>query len=567
MKALLKNKVFLNAFLFCMTFGIMYFLVQWASVKIQYPVARQTGAIISLIISSMLILMKLGSSHGKKQEYKDIEYGASHWGSTKKDLAKYIDPDFFKNMIFSQTEYLSMDQHKTHLDCHSLVIGATGAGKSRFYALLNIMQMNASYVITDPNGGLLLNTGKMLEGHGYKVKVFDVEHMENSLRFNPLHYYREPKDIMRFVKLLIHNTNGGVQKGVTDANFWDNCENLWFLAHIAYIQETCMEEEKNINSLALLLENSATREEDEDYKSAVDILFDELEKQNPSSFAVKVYKKYKLGAGKSLKSILLSVSVRLTSFDIPEVSRLLSDDELDLEKMGDEKTALFIIVSDTDQTYNFIVAILLDVLCNILAQNADDSPGQHLKIPVRCILDEIANIGYFPNLHTMVSVLRKRWISLEMLFQNLGQLKALYKDQWETIATNCATTLFLGGNGEETTKYVSHDLLGKATIDTVSYGGSGTSGSLGKNSYNSNEQKTGRYLLEETELAQLNSTDCITCIRGLPPFRGKKYLPQNHPNYKFLAEADPANTYRFHRGIDTKNADIQYVTLNLNIKE
>lgn len=387
MKKLLKNKIFISAFLSCMTFGMMYFLIQWASIQIQYPVDRRTCAVVSLIIASLMLLLKLGSSRGKKQEYRDIECGASHWGSDKEDLAQYIDPDFFKNMIFSQTEFLSMDQHKTHLDCHSFVIGATGSGKSRFYALINIMQMNASYVITDPNGGHLLNTGKMLEKHGYKVKVFDVKHMENSLHFNPFHYYRKPKDIMRLVKLLIHNTNGGAQKGVTDSNFWDNCENLWFLAHIAYIQETCIEEEKNINSLALLLENSETKEEDEDYKSAVDILFDELEKQNPSSFAVKVYKKYKLGAGKSLKSILLSVSVRLTSFDIPEVSRLLSYDELELEKMGDEKTALFIIVSDTDQTYNFIVAILLDVLCNILAQKADDSPGQHLKIPVRCIID------------------------------------------------------------------------------------------------------------------------------------------------------------------------------------
>ena len=564
MKELFRKKAVLNTFLFLLTFGFLRFLIRWTAVRIQYDIGRKTGVEISLVASSVMILLKLASDRSKRREYNGIEYGSSRWGS-KKDLSPYMDPDISKNMIFSKTEFLSMDQHRTQRDCHAFVIGGTGSGKSRFYALPNIMQMNASYVVTDPNGSHLKNEGKMLEEHGYKVKVFDVEHMERSLRFNPFHYYREPEDIIRFVDMFISNTNGGVkQSGSEDMGFWRNCEKLWFMAHIAYIQETCMEEEKNINSLVLLLDNSATKEEDEDYKSPVDILFDEMEKQNPDSFAVRQYKKYKLAAGKTAKSILISVGVRLAYFDIPKVADLFSDDELDLEKLGDEKTALFLIISDTEQTYNFIAAILLDVMFNILSKVADDSPGQHLKIPVRCILDEIANIGYFPDLHNMIAVLRKRWISLELLFQNVGQLKALYKDHWETIASNCSTTLFLGGNGEETTKHVSQGLLGKATIDTVSYGSGGTSGSMGKSSYNSNEQKTGRYLLDETELAQLDGSECITCIRGLPPFKGKKYDPRTHPNYKFLADSDPRNTYSFHRGTDLSHADIRYITLDFN---
>lgn len=404
----------------------------------------------------------------------------------------------------------------------------------------------------------------MLEANGYKVKVFNLVDMENSLHFNPFHYYKEPEDIIRFVELFIANTSGSKSQNTSeDMGFWKNCEKLWFMAHIAYIQETCIEEEKNLNSLVLLLNNSETREEDEDYKSPIDVLFDELEKQNPDSFAVKQYKKYKLAAGKTAKSILISVGVRLANFDIPKLAHLVDDDELELEKIGDEKTALFIIVSDTDKTYNYIAAILLDVLFKTLSKRADSQPEHHLKIPVRCILDEIANIGYFPDLHILIAVLRKRWIHLEMLFQNINQLKALYKDNWATIEGNCDTTVFLGGKGEDTTKYVSNGLLGKATIDTVSQGGGGTASSLGQNSYNFSEQKTGRNLLDETEVARLKDDECIVSIRGLPPFKSKKYSPEKHENYKFLADSDPKNVYRFHRGLNKKNADIEYVTLNL----
>ncbi len=561
MRKAFKSRLFIIPFLFLVTFGIFMLLTYMVVSKLKYQVNWKTAAEVSAAVSILLVLMRF---HGnQKREYKNIEQGSARWGN-KKDITPYIDKNFQHNIILSSSEFLSMDMRKTHRDCHILVVGGSGSGKSRFYALPNIMQMHTSYVITDPSGEHLRNEGKMLEANGYKVKVFNLVDMENSLHFNPFHYYREPEDIIRFVELFIANTSGSKsQMASEDMAFWKNCEKLWFMAHIAYIQETCLEEEKNLNSLVLLLDNSETREDDESWKSAVDVLFDELGKQNPDSFAVKQYKKYKLAAGKTAKSILISVSVRLANFDIPKLANLVENDELELQKIGDEKTALFIIMSDTDKTYNYIAAILLDILFKTLSKRADSLPEHHLKIPVRCILDEIANIGYFPDLHILIAVLRKRWIHLELLFQNINQLKALYKDNWATIEGNCDTTVFLGGKGEDTTKYVSNDLLGKATIDTVSQGGSGTSSSLGQNSYNFSEQKTGRNLLDETEVARLDDNECIVSIRGLPPFKSKKYNPEKHVNYKLLAESSEGSSYSFHRGFDTKNADIKYVTLNL----
>ena len=546
---------------FILMFALLNVLLAYVSYQLKIHMNLKTMIGISAGISVTLCAMNFRPK--KRGEYKDIEHGSARWGK-KKDIAPYIDPVFQNNIILSSKEFLSMDMWKTRRDCHVFVVGGSGSGKSKFYAKPNVMQMNASYVITDPSGEHMRDEGKMLEEHGYKVKVFNVVDMDDSLHFNPLHYYKEPEDIIRFVELFIANTNGGAQQNTSgDMGFWNNCEKLWLMAHIAYVMETCEEEEKNMDSVVLLLDHSETREDDEDFKNPVDILFDELEQQNPDSFAVKQYKKYKLAAGKSAKSILLSVGVRLANFDIPKVARLFENDELEIEKMGDEKTALFIIVSDTDKTFNYIVAMLLDVLFKTLAKIADHRPKHHLEIPVRCILDEIANIGFFPDLHIMIGVLRKRWVSLELLFQNLNQLKALYKDNWATIEGNCDTTVFLGGKGEDTTKYVSNDLLGKATIDTKSYGGGGTANSLGQNSYNFNEQKAGRNLLDETEVARLEDDECIVQIRGLQPFKSKKYNPSDHENYKYLADSDLRNTYRFHRGIDTEHAEIQYVTLDL----
>lgn len=562
MKKLVKNKFFVLPFLFCITFAFLCWLCIFVAGELQYKLNLKTAAAACAVLS---LLMMATTQLKKKRQYENIEHGSAKWG-TAKDIKPYIDKDKSQNIILSQSEALSMDMRKTHRDCHVFVVGGSGSGKSRYYAKPNIMQMNASYVITDPSGEHLHDEGKMLEENGYKTKVFDVVSLTNSMHFNPFAYFKDIKDIRRFINILIANTSGDTSNSNYSEDFWVKSERLWLMATIAYVQETCLDDEKNMNSVVTLLNNSAARDEDEDFKSAVDILFDDLEEKNPNSFAVKQYKKYKLAAGKTAKSILVSVGVRLADFDIPEISDLVADDELELDKMGDEKTALFIIVDDTDTTYNYLVAILLDVLFNTLKTVADSNNEHHLKIPVRCILDEIANIGRFPNLHILVAVMRKRWVSLELLFQNLNQLKALYKDNWATIEGNCDTTLFLGGKGEDTTKYVSDGLLGKATIDTVSYGSGGTANSFGKNSYNSNEQNAARSLLDETEVAQLKDDECIVSIRGLPPFKSKKFFPELHGNYKRLADENPSNAYFFRRDLDVKVKNIQYYT-EINLQE
>lgn len=561
MKQLKQNRWFTLLVMFCLTFSLVFgaawLLMQEFGMQ-NIPLAAQSSA----AFAALIVLPQL---KGKKQRaYKDIENGSAEWA--EKEVYKQLtDKDFHSNIILSSDISLSMNMRQTNLNCHVFVLGGSGSGKSRFYAKPNIMQMNASYVITDPSGEHLHDEGKMLEQNGYNVKVFNVVDMSNSMHFNPFYYFVEPEDILRFAELLIANTNNGNTGENKSAKepFWENAEKLWLMAHISFVQETCLEHEKNINSVVFLLNHSEVREEDETFKSAIDILFDELEKKNPNSFAVKQYRKYKLAAGKSAKSILLCIGVRLAAFDIPKVSALVGNDEMELNQIGDKKTALFLIINDKSPTFNFLAAILLDVMFNTLCRRADKMPGKHLTVPVRCILDEIANIGYFPNLHILVAVLRKHWISLEFLFQNINQAKALYKDHWATIEGNCDTTLFLGGKGEDTTKYVSNGLLGMATIDTVSYGGGGTANSLGQNSYNSTEQKSGRKLLDETEVSRVKKDECIVSIRGMQPFKGKKYRPEQHPNYKQLADHDEANAYIFQAGLDLKKAQFQYYTIEL----
>ena len=557
MRKILKSRTFAFCFMICASFITFFLMTIWVMKYLNfldYKMAAEASGILALLMGSMQIR--------KKREYKDIEDGSSIWGKYK-DIKPFIDKNFFNNMILSASIFLSMNMYKTHRNCHVFVVGGSGAGKSRYYVKPNVMQMNASYVVTDPSGEHLRDEGTMLTDHGYKVKVFDVLHPERSMHFNPFVYFKGIKDIRRFINIFMANTSGDTSNSQYNEDFWVKAERLWLMATIAYLQETCPEHERSMNSVVLLLNNSEARDDDESYKCAVDVLFDDLEAKNRESFAVKQYKKYKLAAGKTAKSILISIGVRLADFDIPEISHLVADDELELDKMGNEKTALFIIVDDADTTYNYLVALLLDVLFNTLKNVADDQPEHHLSIPVRCLLDEIANIGRFPTLHILVAVLRKRWISLEFLFQNVNQAKAIYKDNWATIEGNCDTTVFLGGKGEDTTKYVSNDLLGKTTIDTVSYGSSGSAKSLGANGYSSNQQKAGRNLLDETEVSRLADDDCIVSIRGLNPFRCKKYDLKKHPNYRYLADSDPANTFTYIRGINLKGKDIQYITLNL----
>ena len=396
----------------------------------------------------------------------------------------------------------------------------------------------------------------MLENNGYRIKIFDIQNFKNSMRFNPFVYFTETKDIKRFVNMLIANTENEKASGTDD--FWVKAEKLWLMACISYICETCLDHEKNLNSLIDMLNNSQAKDDDEDFKSPVDILFYDLQETNPTSFAVKQYVKYKLAAGKTAKSILVSLGVRLSDFDIPEVSDLVATDELELDTIGDEKTALFIIIDDLDLTFNYLVAIMLDVMFNALKRKADALSSECLKIPVNCYLDELANIGRFPNLHVLIAIIRSRGISLHLIFQNLSQLKATYDKNWGTIEGNCDTTVFLGGKGEETQKYVSSSMVGKATIDTKSQGGGGTASSLGFNSYNMNEQKAGRSLIDETEVAKLGDDECIINIRGFEPFKDVKIETEKHKNYKLLADYN--KEFAFSKKSDRLEVNYNYIT-------
>lgn len=459
-----------------------------------------------------------------------------------------------------------MDGRKTNISNHVLVLGDPGSGKSRNYVKPNVAQLNASYVITDPSGEHLYAEGKMLQDAGYKIRVFDVTNPQNSMRFNPLHYCKGPKDARKFIEVLMANTSGDTSHPQHNEDFWVKSERLWLMAHIAYLIEAVKPEQRNIPSLVRLLNASMAKEEDENFKSKIDYMFEELEAENPDSYAVAQYKKFKLAAGKTAKSILISVGVRLADFEIPEIRNLVCEDELELNQLGMEKSALFIIMDETDTTYNYIIAILLDTLFHINVNTAKKAPGRHLKYPLRCIIDEIANIGKIPKLDILISTTRKYWIYFELIFQDVSQIKAKYRDDAPIILAVCPIKLFLGGSGEETTKYISEQLLGKATIDTVSYTGSGTSGSLGKNSYSQNQQKTGRSLLDQTELAQLPRSECIVFIKGYPPFRSKKYDVREHPRYKLLADEDTGG-YIFDRNAGRRRTIKQpdYVTtININ---
>ena len=501
----------------------------------------------------------------RQREYEDIEHGSARWGR-KKDFASLTDSDPYNTIILSKTEQLSMDGRKTNISNHVLVLGDPGSGKSRNYVKPNVAQMNGNYVITDPSGEHLFAEGKMLQDAGYKIRVFDVTNPQNSMRFNPLHYCKGPKDARKFIEVLMANTSGDTSHPQHNEDFWVKSERLWLMAHIAYLIEASEPEQRNIPSLVRMLNQSMAKEEDENFKSSIDHMFEELESLNPNSYAVAQYKKFKLAAGKTLKSILISVGVRLADFEIPEIRNLVCEDELELDQLGMEKSALFIIMDETDTTYNYIIAILLDTLFHINVNTAKKAPGRHLKYPLRCIIDEIANIGKIPKLDILISTTRKYWIYFELIFQDVSQIKAKYRDDAPIILAVCPIKLFLGGSGEETTKYISEQLLGKATIDTVSYTGSGTSGSLGKNSYSQNQQKTGRSLLDQTELAQLPKSECIVFVKGYPPFRSKKYDVRDHPRYKLLADSNTGG-YVFDRNAGRRKTIKQpnYVTtININ---
>ena len=470
--------------------------------------------------------------HGK-------EYGSARWGNAK-DIEPYMDSVFENNVLLTQTERLMMSgrpkQPKYARNKNILVIGGSGSGKTRFFVKPNLMQMHSSYVVTDPKGTVLVECGKMLKRGKYKIKVLNTINFAKSMHYNPFAYLRSEKDILKLVNTIIVNTKGEGQQSGED--FWIKAEKLYYTALIAYIWYEAPEEEQNFAMLIDLIDASEAREDDENFKNAVDLLFEELEAENPNHFAVRQYKKYKLAAGKTAKSILISCGARLAPFDIKELRDLMEYDELELDTLGEQKTALFVIISDTDATFNFVVSIMYSQLFNLLCDKADDVYNGRLPVNVRCLLDEFSNIGQIPQFEKLIATIRSREISASIILQSKSQLKAIYKDNADTIEGNCDTTLFLGGKEKTTLKEMA-EILGKETIDL--YNTSDTRGT--SQSYGLNYQKTGKELMSQDEIAVMDGGKCIMQLRGVRPFFSDKFDITKHDRYKELSDYDPKNAF------------------------
>ena len=481
-------------------------------------------------------------SKNAKKYRKGMEYGSARWG-TAADIKPYMDKDFKNNILLTNTEGLTMNSRpktaKYARNKNVLVIGGSGSGKTRFFVKPNLMQMHSSYVVTHPKGTVLLECGNLLVKGGYVIKVLNTINFKKSMHYNPFAYLQSEKDILKLVNVLIENTKGEGEKSSED--FWIKSERLLYSAYIGYIWYAGPEEEKNFITLLDMINDSDAREDDENFKSPADMLFERLAEKEPEHFAVKQYRKFKLAAGKTLKSILVSCGARLATFDIKELRDLMEYDELELDALGDRKTALFIITSDTDNTFDFVTAMLVSQLFNILCTKADDEYGGRLPVHVRCLLDEVANIK-IPNLQRLISVFRSREISACLVVQAQSQLKAIYKDNADTITGNCDSTLFLGGKEKTTLKEIS-ETLGKETIDT--YNTSETRSN--QNSYGLNYQKLGKELMSQDELAVMDGGKCILQVRGVRPFLSDKYDITKHPNYKYLSDYDKKNTFDIER--------------------
>ena len=493
-------------------------------------------------------------SKGKnaKKYRKGEEYGSARWG-TAKDIAPYIDPKFENNILLTQTERLTMTGRpkdpKTARNKNVLVIGGSGSGKTRFWLKPNLMQCNSktypcSFVVTDPKGSVVVECGKMLRRFGYRIKIFNTINFKKSMHYNPFAYIHSEKDILKLVTCLISNTKGD---GKTGDEFWQKAETLLYCALIGYIHYEAPVEEQNFATLIEMLNSMEVREDDEEFENAVDLMFKELAKEKPDHFAVRQYAKYRLAAGKTLKSILVSCGARLAPFDIEELREVTAYDELELDTLGDRKTALFLIMSDTDASFNFLISMIYSQLFNLLCEKADDVYGGRLPVHVRCLIDEAANIGQIPQLEKLVATIRSREISACLILQAQSQLKALYKDNADTIIGNMDSRLFLGGSEPTTLKELS-TALGKETIDTFNTGesrGRETSHSL-------NYQKLGKELASVDELAVLDGGKCILQLRGVRPFLSEKYDITKHPNYKYLSDADRRNTFDIEKFLSTK---------------
>ena len=479
------------------------------------------------------LLIYIKSKNAKKFR-RDEEYGSARWG-TEKDIKPFVDPKFENNVILTKTEFLTMNTRPKNpanaRNLNACIIGSSGSGKTRFWLTPQLLQAHSSYVCVDPKGGVLSQVGAFLQRRGYQVKVFNSIDFSKSMHYNPLSYIHNEADILKFVDTLIANTKGEGKEGDP---FWTKAETLLYCALIAYIIFEAPAEDRNINTLVDMISGMDVKEDDESYMNAVDYMFKGLEKRKPDCFAVKQYKKYKLASGKTAKSILISCGSRLAPFDIPQLREIMSYDELELDRIGDRKTAVFFTISDTTPTYNFIVALAFSQMFNLLCERADNVHGGRLPHHVRVLWDEAANTGQVPSLEKLVAVIRSREISLTLFYQQMAQCKAIYDKHAETILGNMDSVIFLGGRESSTIKEISENWLGKATISMQTEGRSrGQS-----ESYNQNTQRLGRELMTPSELATMPGDKCILQLRGLPPFFSSKYDLKQHPNYKYTAEAD-----------------------------
>ena len=493
---------------------------------------------VAVIGTGLIFLVMYVRGLEARKYRKGMEYGSARWGNAE-DIAPYIDPVFENNVLLTNTERLMMSSRPSHpkyaRNKNVLVVGGSGSGKTRFYVKPNLMQMHSSYVVTDPKGTVLIECGKMLQRGGYRIKVLNTINFKKSMHYNPFAYIHNETDILKLVNTLIENTKGDGEKSGED--FWVKAEKLYYCALIGYIHYEAPESEKNISTLLDMINASEAREDDEEFQNPVDLMFERLEEKDPEHFAVKQYKKYKLAAGKTAKSILISCGARLAPFDIKELRELMETDEMELDTLGDRKTALFIISSDTNSTFDFVNALICSQLFNVLCTKADDVYGGRLPVHVRCLLDEFANIK-IPDMQRLIAVLRSREISCSLVVQSQSQLKAIYKDHADTIVGNCDTMLFLGGKEKTTLKEIS-EILGKETIDSFN-----KSENRGREvSHGLNFQKLGKELMTQDEIATMDGSKCILQVRGVRPFISDKFDITAHPNYKYLSDFDKKNIF------------------------
>ena len=489
---------------------------------------------VGLLGAAGMYLLVQSKIKKAKKFRRDAEYGTARWG-TKEDIKPFADPKFQNNVILTGTEFLTMNTRPKNpanaRNLNACVIGSSGSGKTRFWLTPQLLQAHSSYVCVDPKGGTLDQCGRFLQRQGYKVRVFNSIDFSRSMHYNPLAYIKTESDVLKFVTALIANTKGDGKEG---DEFWTKAETLLYCALVSYIVFEGPEEERNLNTLVEMINSMEVREDDETFKNAVDYMFDGLEKRNPQHFAVRQYKKYKLASGKTAKSILISCGARLAPFDIPQLREVMAYDELELDRIGDRKTAAFFIISDTTQTYNFLVALAFSQMFNLLCERADNVHGGRLPHHVRVLWDEAANTGQVPQLEKIVAVIRSREISLTLFYQQLAQCKAIYDKHAETILGNMDSVIFLGGREASTIKEISENWLGKATISMQT-----DSRSRGQSeSYSQNNQRLGRELVTTSEITTMPGNKCILQLRGLPPFYSPKYDLKQHPNYKYTAEYD-----------------------------